>query len=86
MVHALLPAGLLSKYGSCYDLADRNRPTPFVEWGLANKAVKSLDGLGMLVEQAAQAFFVWRGIRPQTSVVVIDLLNHERNQAHNRER
>jgi shikimate dehydrogenase len=48
-----------------------------VEWGRVNHAIKSLDGLGMLVEQAAEAFFVWRGIRPQTAAV-IDLLNGER--------
>lgn len=72
-----LPDGLLHELGSCYDLAYGNRPTAFVEWGLEHRAVQSLDGLGMLVEQAAVAFFVWRGICPPTSGV-IELLNHER--------
>lgn len=75
-----LPANLLAEQGCCYDLAYGNRPTAFVEWGRANHAAKSLDGLGMLVEQAAEAFFVWRGIRPQTAAV-IDLLNAERQAA-----
>ncbi len=72
-----LPTGLLAAGGSCYDLAYGNEPTAFVRWGLENHAAKSLDGLGMLVEQAAEAFFIWRGIRPQTRPV-IDLLNSER--------
>lgn len=72
-----LPSNLLSAGGSCYDLAYGNEPTAFVRWGLANDAGKSLDGLGMLVEQAAEAFFIWRGVRPETQPV-IELLNSER--------
>ncbi|EGW23676.1 shikimate dehydrogenase [Methylobacter tundripaludum] len=72
-----LPDGLLAAGGNCYDLAYGNEPTAFVRWGLENHAVKSLDGLGMLVEQAAEAFFIWRGVRPQTRPV-IELLNSER--------
>ncbi|MGR9014556.1 MAG: shikimate dehydrogenase [Gammaproteobacteria bacterium] len=72
-----LPAGLLEENGVCYDLAYGNEPTAFVRWGLENHAAKSLDGVGMLVEQAAEAFFIWRGIRPNTRPV-IDLLNSER--------
>ncbi len=67
----------LANGGTCYDLAYGNNPTAFVQWGWDNHASKSLDGLGMLVEQAAEAFFIWRGIRPQTRAV-IDLLNSER--------
>jgi shikimate dehydrogenase len=72
-----LPESLLAKNGVCYDLAYSNEPTVFVRWGLENHAVKSLDGLGMLVEQAAEAFFIWRGVRPKTRPV-IELLNSER--------
>jgi shikimate dehydrogenase len=72
-----LPEDLLAKNGVCYDLAYSNEPTVFVLWGLENHALKSLDGLGMLVEQAAEAFFIWRGIRPKTRPV-IELLNTER--------
>lgn len=78
-----LPAGLLASEGSCYDLAYANQPTAFVQWGLANHASQSLDGLGMLVEQAAEAFYIWRGIRPETSAV-IRLLNDERQLTDNR--
>ncbi|UOA09965.1 shikimate dehydrogenase [Methylobacter sp. S3L5C] len=72
-----LPEALLAKNGICYDLAYSNEPTVFVQWGQQNQALKSLDGLGMLVEQAAEAFFIWRGIRPKTRPV-IELLNKER--------
>ncbi|MGJ0517044.1 MAG: shikimate dehydrogenase [Methylomicrobium sp.] len=72
-----LPERLLAKQGSCYDLAYGNEPTAFVRWGIAQGAQHSLDGLGMLVEQAAEAFFIWRGVRPQTRPV-IDLLDAER--------
>ncbi len=72
-----LPANILAENGVCYDLAYSNCPTPFVRWGQENKALKSLDGFGMLVEQAAEAFFIWRGVRPLTEPV-IKLLNDER--------
>ena len=68
---------ILAKNGCCYDLAYGNKPTPFVNWGKSHGAEKSLDGLGMLVEQAAEAFYIWRGVRPETSGV-IELLNSER--------
>lgn len=72
-----LPDGLLMEQGVCYDLAYGNEPTAFVRWGLEQHAAKSLDGLGMLVEQAAEAFFIWRGVHPDT-LPVIKLLNAER--------
>ncbi len=73
-----LPEELLSAGGSCYDLAYANQATAFVKWGLTHDAVHSLDGLGMLVEQAAEAFCIWRSVRPHTAPV-IGLLNDERN-------
>lgn len=73
-----LTDNLLAKNGSCYDLAYGNQPTAFVKWGLAHQAEKSLDGLGMLVEQAAEAFFIWRGVRPETKEIIA-LLNSERS-------
>lgn len=68
---------LLADNGICYDLAYGNEPTTFVKWGLSHNAAKSLDGLGMLVEQAAEAFYLWRGVRPETANI-IKLLNSER--------
>ncbi len=73
-----LPENTLNAGGYCYDLAYGNQPTAFVTWGNQHQARLSLDGLGMLVEQAAEAFYLWRGVRPDTSPV-IELLNRERN-------
>jgi shikimate dehydrogenase len=72
-----LADGLLVEDGYCYDLAYGDKPTAFVRWGQERKAKKSIDGLGMLVEQAAEAFFLWRSIRPETKPVIA-LLNAER--------
>lgn len=65
-----LADNLLAKKGVCYDLAYGSQPTAFVKWGLAQGAEKSLDGLGMLVEQAAEAFYIWRKVRPETRSVI----------------
>ena len=72
-----LPADLLAANACCYDLAYGNQPTSFVKWGLAQGAAQSLDGLGMLVEQAAEAFCIWRGVRPATAELIA-LLDAER--------
>jgi shikimate dehydrogenase len=65
-----LPEGLLAPGGSCYDLAYGKEPTPFVRWGQDQGASLSADGIGMLVEQAAEAFQIWRGIFPETLPVI----------------
>ena len=77
-----LPDNLLNENGCCYDLAYANKATTFVKWGQQQNAAKSLDGLGMLVEQAAEAFYIWRSVRPDTKPV-ISLLNAERSSASN---
>ncbi len=65
-----IPDEILASGGWVYDLMYASEPTAFVRWGRAHSAAKSLDGLGMLVEQAAESFFLWRGLRPETSSVV----------------
>ncbi|MGH8476211.1 MAG: shikimate dehydrogenase [Methylococcales bacterium] len=66
----LLPDGILAREGVCYDLAYASSPTAFVQWGWLHNASISVDGIGMLVEQAAEAFQIWRGLRPDTVPVI----------------
>lgn len=54
----------------CYDLSYALSPTPFCEWALQRNAAQSVMGWGMLVEQAAESFRIWRGIRPDTKPVL----------------
>lgn len=65
-----LPDGILAGGGWTYDMLYASEPTAFVRWGRAQRAAKALDGLGMLVEQAAESFFLWRGVRPDSAPVI----------------
>ena len=65
-----LPDTVLKSGGSCYDMMYSDQPTAFVKWGKKQGAEKSVDGLGMLVEQAAESFYLWRNVRPDTGSVI----------------
>lgn len=65
-----LPDTLLNNNASCYDMMYSAKPTPFMQWATKHKAENVLDGLGMLVEQAAESFNIWRGVKPETQVVI----------------
>lgn len=54
----------------CYDLSYGLTPTPFSTWAREHGAAKSVMGWGMLVEQAAESFHIWRGVRPETAPVL----------------
>ena len=61
-----LADGILAVGGCCYDMTYGKAADFFLDWAEANGAQKACDGLGMLLEQAAESFYLWRGIRPET--------------------
>jgi len=64
------PAAAISKDTFCYDLSYGLKPTPFSIWARESGAARSVMGWGMLVEQAAESFNIWRGVRPETEPVL----------------
>jgi shikimate dehydrogenase len=71
-----LPPGVVQAHSWCYDMMYADEPTAFMRWAQERDAERTLDGLGMLVEQAAEAFFLWRGVRPATEPVIRALRQH----------
>jgi shikimate dehydrogenase len=65
-----IPDDCLARDGWTYDLMYGDEPTAFMLWGRTHGAAQALDGLGMLVEQAAESFYLWRGVRPDTASVI----------------
>ena len=64
------PKSAISPDTFCYDLSYGLTPTPFSSWAAARGAERSVMGWGMLVEQAAESFRIWRGVRPDTVAVL----------------
>jgi shikimate dehydrogenase len=67
------PASIVGPETLCYDLSYSMQDTPFVSWAKENGAGRVAQGWGMLVEQAAESFYAWRGVRPDTRPVIAKL-------------
>lgn len=67
------PASLVGPQSFCYDLVYGSSDTPFVIWAKSHGAARAVQGWGMLVEQAAESFAIWRGVRPDTKPLLLQL-------------
>jgi shikimate dehydrogenase len=65
-----IPATALKPDSLCYDMAYSKGDTPFLKWSRDQGCGRAIQGWGMLVEQAAESFQLWRGVRPQTAPVL----------------
>jgi shikimate dehydrogenase len=72
----LLPAGIVGSATVCYDMSYGRGDTPFTRWSKSLHAARAAKGWGMLVEQAAESYLLWRGIRPDTQPVLEALMRH----------
>lgn len=68
-----LPDTLFASGSLAYDMAYGKDTTPFLRFAQTHGTAQCADGLGMLVEQAAEAFYLWRKVRPQTQTVIAQL-------------
>ncbi len=69
-----LPNGVVTQNSFCYDMMyGKKAETAFVLWAREQGAGCAVDGLGMLVEQAAESFYLWRDVRPKTQPVMAAL-------------
>ena len=65
-----IPESVIDQDTTCYDMMYGAEPTVFNLWAESLNAAATLDGLGMLVEQAAELFHAWRGVRPESAPVI----------------
>lgn len=68
-----LPSAIVGPETICYDMAYGKAQTPFMQWAAGQGCRRAYQGWGMLVEQAAESFRVWRGVKPSTASVLAAL-------------
>jgi shikimate dehydrogenase len=68
-----LPEAVLAAQTFCYDMSYARAGTAFLQWAQERGCKRTAQGWGMLVEQAAESFELWRGIRPPTAPVLAAL-------------
>jgi shikimate dehydrogenase len=68
------PASVIGSATFAYDLVYSVHATPFASWARAHGAARTAQGWGMLVEQAAESFYIWRGVRPDTGAILKQLV------------
>ena len=71
-----LPMSMIGRRTAAVDLSYGEAAIPFLAWARANDCHDAIDGLGMLVEQAAESFELWHGVRPDTDAVYAELRAH----------
>lgn len=72
-IRLALPDGLPAPGAVAYDLSYGSAARPFLEWAAGQGVARCSNGLGMLVEQAAESFQRWHGVRPETDAVLAEL-------------
>ncbi len=68
-----ISAQIINNNVACYDMVYGKSETPFIQFAKQNDAKLTIDGLGMLVGQAAESFYIWRNVKPETENVLSDI-------------
>ena len=68
-----IPETVFRSDAASYDMMYSAQATPFMQWSSTHGVAQVFDGLGMLVEQAAESFYIWRGVKPETKSVIKQL-------------
>lgn len=70
---------IFNRVSGAYDMVYSDSDTPFLRWASENGAKQTSDGLGMLIGQAAESFFIWRNIAPNTQAVYTEFRGENPN-------